>query len=421
MSVRLKRIEPQQAQSASAEPFAPDFLDRVRQIMDRVRVDGDLALREYGARFDGLAEGAPLWVGPDEMKAALHRLPESAREALERTAERVRRFAEAQRAALQDTEVEVDGGRAGHRVLPVERAGCYAPGGRYPLPSSVLMTAGVARAAGVREVYVASPGPADATLAAAHLAGADALLTVGGAPAVAAFTYGTESVPAASVIAGPGNSWTTAAKQLASGVVGIDMLAGPSELMVVADGSTGPEVVAADMLAQAEHDPEARVGLVALSEAFIASVESELERQLSDLPTASVARAAVESHGYAVRVDTVEAAAQVSDRVAPEHLQLHLAAASVEATRFQVYGGLFVGRHAAEVLGDYGIGPNHTLPTAGTARHRGGLSVYDFVAVRTWLELDDPSRAQQAVDDAVTVARLEGLEAHARSALHRKG
>jgi phosphoribosyl-ATP pyrophosphohydrolase/phosphoribosyl-AMP cyclohydrolase/histidinol dehydrogenase len=223
------------------------------------------------------------------------------------------------------------------------------------------------------------------------------------------------------VVVGPGNSWTTAAKQLVSGTVGIDMLAGPSELMVVADGSASAAVVAADLLAQAEHDPEARVGLVALDGSWVPAVEAELERQLSDLPTESVARASLDGQGYAVEVDGLEAAIAVADRVAPEHLQLHLRDAARAAPRFSSYGGLFVGRNAAEVLGDYGIGPNHTLPTAGTARHRGGLSVMDFVTVRTWLELDDVAEAERAVDDAVTVARLEGLEAHARSALHRKG
>jgi phosphoribosyl-ATP pyrophosphohydrolase/phosphoribosyl-AMP cyclohydrolase/histidinol dehydrogenase len=421
MSVKLRRIQPEDAAGASAEPFSPGFLEEVRGLLERVRNEGDRALRELAARFDGLAPSDPLTLGPEGMQAALQGLAPEARGALERMGERVRRFAEAQRAAISDLEVPVEGGRAGHRVRPVARAGCYAPGGRYPLPSSVLMTAVVARQAGVGEVWVASPRPAPATLAAAAVAGADRLLVVGGAPAIGAFAYGTETVPPVDVVVGPGNSWTTAAKQLVSGTVGIDMLAGPSELMVVADGSASAAVVAADLLAQAEHDPEARVGLVALDGSWVPAVEAELERQLSDLPTESVARASLDGQGYAVEVDGLEAAIAVADRVAPEHLQLHLRDAARAAPRFSSYGGLFVGRNAAEVLGDYGIGPNHTLPTAGTARHRGGLSVMDFVTVRTWLELDDVAEAERAVDDAVTVARLEGLEAHARSALHRKG
>lgn len=418
----LKRVNADQVAAVVAEPFEPAFLDEVRAILDAVRTEGDGALRRFGQRFDGLQADAPLVLGPSALAEARDRLAAGPRQALERTAGRIRAFAQAQRSALQDVDVTVEGGRAGHRVQPVARAGCYAPGGRYPLPSSVLMTAVVARTAGVPEVWVASPKPTDATLAAACIAEADGVLVVGGAPAVAAFAYGTDSVPATDVIVGPGNRWTTAAKQLVSGTLGIDMLAGPSELLVVADASADPKVVAQDLLAQAEHDPDARVGLVTLQDSLLDRVDSALAELMADLPTAEVARTSIERHGYAVVVDSLDQAAAVSDRVAPEHLQLHLTDAGHAASKFRVYGGLFVGQGAAEALGDYGIGPNHTLPTAGTARHRGGLSVYDFVSVRTWLWIGDPAQASGPVEDAITLARMEGLEAHARSAaLRRKG
>jgi len=350
----------------------------------------------------------------DDLRRSLDAIDAESRGVLERTAESIRAFAQVQKGALTDLDVAIEGGRAGHRVRPVRRAGCYAPGGRYPLPSSVLMTAVPARVAGVNEVWVASPRPAPVLQAAAAVAGADFLLTVGGAQAVAALAYGTEAVAPCDVVVGPGNRWVTAAKQLVGGHVGIDMLAGPSELLVVADGGARPEQVAADLLAQAEHDPDARVGLVALDEALIEAVEVELSAQLADLGTADVARASIAAHGFAAVVADLAAAVEVSDRLAPEHLQLHLADAPAAAEQFERYGAIFVGAASAEVAGDYGAGPNHTLPTGGTARFRGGLGVFDFMAVRTWLQLD--GGAGRVYADAARLADLEQLDAHARSA-----
>ena len=303
-------------------------------------------------------------------------------------------------------------------VAPVERAGCYAPGGRYALPSSVLMTAVTARAAGVREVWVASPRPTPLVLAAAAVAHANGFLRVGGAHAVAALAYGAGPVPACDVVVGPGNHYVTAAKRLVAGDVGIDLLAGPSELIVFADASADPALVAADLLAQAEHDPCALPVLVSASPSLSAQVELEIRQQLSDLPGADVARAAL-ANGGVITVDTIDDGIAVCDAMAPEHLQLHLADAPTVAPRLAHYGALFIGAAAGEVLADYGIGPNHVLPTGGTARRTGGLSVLTFLRVRTWVRITDASAAREVMEDAAWFGRAEGLEAHARAAEQR--
>lgn len=400
------------------DPVDADTLLAAQQIVNDVRTRGDAALREHAERLGDVAPGAPMVIERSTLDAALTRLSDADQGVLTRTATRIRAFADAQRAAMSELSMPIPGGVAEHQVAAVERAGCYAPGGRFPLPSSVLMTAVTARAAGVSSVWVASPKPTDVTLAAAAVAGADQLLAVGGAQAVAALAFGTASVPAVDTLVGPGNRWVTAAKQLVCGHVRIDGLAGPSELLVIADAEADADLVAADLLAQAEHDPDAIPTLVTPSSALVERVEAALTTQLATLPTADIARAAL-SNGQAVVVSDLEEAVAVSDRLAPEHLAIHTSEPEAVANACQHYGAVFVGHAAAEVLGDYGIGPNHVLPTGGTARSTGGLSVLDFLRVRTRLFLPDPGDAQEAVTDAVALARLEGLEAHARSAERR--
>jgi len=384
-------------------------------IVEAVRERGETALREYAERFGDVAAGGPLFLDRPALARALAALPSGDRARLERVAERIRRFAEAQRHALGDVTVTLPGGTAGHRIAPLERAGCYAPGGRYPLPSSVLMTAVTARAAGVKEIWVASPKPGPMTLAAAAIAGADGVLAVGGAQAIAALAFGAGPIAPCDVIVGPGNRYVTAAKQLVGARVAIDMLAGPSELVVFADASASPAVIAADLLAQAEHDPDAVPVLVTLDPTHLDRVESELARQLADLPTREVARAALANGGVVV-VATLEEGIAACDALAPEHLELCLHAATAVAPRLAHFGALFIGAGSGEVLGDYGAGPNHVLPTAGTARSKGGLSVYTFLRVRTWLRLDDSAAARPLLEDAAWFGRVEGLEAHARAA-----
>lgn len=415
----LRRVGPDEVPDLRRDPVDAETLQQAAAIVADVRRRGAAAVREHGERLGDITPDAPLVLGPDRLRTALHRIPAADRAVLERTAARIRAFAEAQRRALGSVDVPVPGGRAGHTAAPVDRAGCYAPGGRFPLPSSVLMTAVTARAAGVSEVWVASPRPALVTQAAAAIAGVDGLLAVGGAQAVAALAFGAPPVPPCDAVVGPGNRWVTAAKQLVAGRVAIDMLAGPSELVVLADETADPALIAADLLAQAEHDPDALPILVTPSEPLAAAVDRALAAQLAVLPTAETARAAV-AGGFTVIVSSVDEGIAVCDRLAPEHLEVMTDEAPAVAARCRHYGAVFVGAGAGEVLGDYGAGPNHVLPTGGTARSAAGLSVLTFLRVRTWLRVDDPVAAAPLVADAERLAELEGLAAHARSAARRR-
>lgn len=390
------------------------------EIVDDVRRRGEEAVRAHAERLGDVEAGASLYAERWEMEEALGAIDRETRGVLERAASRIRAFAEAQRASVGEFRIAVPGGHAGQVVAPVERAGCYAPGGRFPLPSSVLMGAVTARAAGCATVVVASPRPARVTLAAAAIAGADLVLRVGGAQAIAAMAHGCGPIEACDAIVGPGNRWVTAAKQLVSGAVRIDMLAGPSELVVLADDSADAGTVGSDLLAQAEHDADASAVLVTTSRELLDAVRAELKVQLATLPTRATALAAMEN-SFGVVADDMDAAIDVCDRLAPEHLEVITREASGVASRLRHYGGLFVGQSSAEVLGDYGAGPNHTLPTGGTARSFGGLSVFDFLRVRTVLEVGGGDVAGELARDAAVLARAEGLEGHARSAERRLG
>lgn len=420
MSSRTLRIvDADEIPSIRRDPVDRKTLDEATAIVDDVRHRGTDAVREYGERYGDIAPGDSLVIGPDELDEARASLDSSQRRVLERTAKRISRFAYAQRAALDEVEVPIPGGVAGHRIIPVDRAGCYAPGGRFPLPSSVLMTAVTAQAAGVDEIWIASPDPTAETLAAASIAGVDGVLRVGGAQAIAALALGAGDIPACDAVVGPGNRWVTAAKQLVSGFVRIDMLAGPSELVVLADGDADPRVVAADLLAQAEHDVDALPILVTTCAALADAVESELDVQLDALATEDTARKALDG-GFSVIADELEDAVEICNRIAPEHLEVLVENADDVAERLRQFGGLFVGQNAAEVLGDYGAGPNHTLPTGGTARSQGGLSVFNFLKIATWMRVDDLDAAAPLVNDAVALGEMEGLKAHARSAAMRR-
>jgi phosphoribosyl-ATP pyrophosphohydrolase/phosphoribosyl-AMP cyclohydrolase/histidinol dehydrogenase len=400
------------------EPVDAGAVAAAAELVDRVASGGEDALRSLAVELDGLAPGAPLIHRRDALERALEEIDGGTRELIERTAGRIRRFAEAQRACLAPLELEAEGARMGHRVVPLRRAGCYAPGGRYPYVSTVLMTAVPARVAGVEEVWIASPRPTVETLAAAAISGADAVLAAGGAQAVAALAHGAGEVPACDAVVGPGNRWVTAAKRLLAGAVRIDGLAGPSELVVLADGSARPEVVAADLIAQAEHDPEALPVLITPDGELPSRVRRELERQLGGLDTAGVARPALE-RGATLRVRGLDEGVAQCETIAPEHLELLVADPDAWAGRLSAYGTLFVGEGAAEVLGDYGVGPNHVLPTSGSARAFSGLSVLTFLRFPTVLRVDgamDPA----VVRDCEALARIEGLTGHALAAAMRR-
>ena len=415
----LEQREWNPSQKARIEPVDEATLQQAQAILDTVRTQGDAGLKASIERFEN-RKADTLVLGRDALEQAFLELPKDVQGVLQRTGERIRTFAEAQRACVAPLTTQVEGGLAGHTLAPVERAACYAPGGRYPLPSSVLMTACTARAAGVETILVVTPSSNPVMLGAAFVAGADALLLAGGAHAIGAVAYGTETVPAVDVIVGPGNRWVTAAKQRVSGMVGIDMLAGPSELVVMASPDADAGVIAADLIAQAEHDEDAIPTLVTWDAGLASAVDDALDAQLSVLPTADVAREAFRRSGAVYVVNGAEEAVNVVNELAPEHLEIIGADAEAQEPRLQHYGGLFVGAGSAEVLGDYGIGPNHVLPTGGTARYTGGLSVMTFLRMRTWMKLDSTGEAGSALEDTIALARLEGLEGHARSAEARR-
>jgi histidinol dehydrogenase len=382
--------------------------ETVRPILAGVRTRGDKALLEYARRFDRL-ERKSVRVPAEELKAAASRLTPEFRSAVHVASANVRRYAEKQ-LPRPSTSSFAPGLRLGQIVRPLDTVAAYIPAGRYPLPSTLIMTAVPALVAGVRNVCAACPKAVDEVFGTAHLLGVGQVFQMGGAQAIAAFAYGTKTVPKADRIVGPGNIYVAAAKKLLAGETGIDFVAGPTEILIVAaDGDA--EFLAADMLAQAEHDTDACAILLTTSKKLAAEVARELERQLPDLPTAPVARRAIDKNSAIVIVRSLDEAAELANAFAPEHLALHHEAL-IEKIRHA--GSIFVGAYSPEAAGDYASGPNHVLPTGGAARLRGGLSAADFVKVISVQQLDARALAK-LVPAITTLARAEGLEAHARS------
>jgi histidinol dehydrogenase len=392
----------------------PQDVSAVTEIVNAVRVGGDAAVARFAQRF---GDPPPRRISPEQIANAADAVDLQTIEVIRRTSQRIRRFALAQREALHDLATTAHGMEMGHRAIPVERVGIYVPGGRYPLPSTVLMCAIPARIAGVAQVVLCTPKASAQTLAAAHEAGVDACYEIGGAQAIAAMAFGTETIPKVDLIAGPGNAYVTAAKRLVFGVCGVDMLAGPSELVVIASAGARADLVAADLLAQAEHDPLARVMLLTDDAALADSVDAALKRRLATLSTADTARASLERSGCCVIVP-LDRAVERANAIAPEHLALHGPAAESLEPRLHSYGSLFVGAMAAEVFSDYGIGPNHVLPTGGSARFTSGLSVMTFLKLRTYLR-SGVMLDSAVIDDTAAFAQLEGLAAHGEAALQR--
>lgn len=386
----------------------------VSPIVDAVRTRGDDGVNECARRFGD----SPLRrIGAGDCADAYASLDRELRDALDGAAQRIEAFARAQREALSDVRLDADELELGHRVMPMERVGIYVPAGRHPLPSSLLMGAIPARVAGVRERIVCTPRADTVVLAAAHVARVDALFEAGGAQAIAAMAYGTQSVPRVDLIVGPGNAYVTAAKRAVFGICGIDALAGPSEIVVVASSDANAALVAADLLAQAEHDDDARAVLITDDRAFASQVASQVERQLETLATAETARESLSRHGGYV-ICALSDAPYLCNRLAPEHLALHGARAEALDAQMRAYGTIFIGDGAAEVLGDYGSGPNHVLPTGGTARFSSGLSVMTFLTLRTY-ERSRGKSNRRIASDAATLAQAEGLAAHRAAALAR--
>ena len=447
MSVKIRQL------TTTAPGFEADFQrvlhwsaetdhaieERVAAILADVLARGDAALLEYTQRFDGLtaASVASLEITRDELQAALQAITPAQRTALEAAAQRVRSYHQRQLDACGRSWSyrDEDGTLLGQKVTPLDRVGIYVPGGKAAYPSSVLMNAVPAKVAGVGEIVMVVPtpvrqnGPSSVpkgernamVLAAAAIAGVDRVFTLGGAQAVAALAYGTATVPAVDKITGPGNAYVASAKRRVFGKVGIDMIAGPSEILVLADGSTPPDWVAMDLFSQAEHDELAQSILLCPDAAYIARVAEAIERLLPDMPRRDVIRASLEGRGALIHTRSMEEACEISNRIAPEHLEV----SSAEPARWEPLlrhaGAIFLGAFTSESLGDYCAGPNHVLPTSGTARFSSPLGVYDFQKRSSLIEVSEAG-AQVLGPIAAELAYGEGLQAHARAAeLRLKG
>ncbi|RPE67525.1 histidinol dehydrogenase [Tibeticola sediminis] len=396
---------------------------RVADILADVRLRGDAAVLDYTRRFDALdaAEMAALELSPDELRAAFESLPEVQRSALRAAADRVRRYHEAQRRAAGESWSyrDEDGTLLGQKVTPLDRVGIYVPGGKAAYPSSVLMNAIPAHVAGVGEIIMVVPTPRGEknplVLAAAYVAGVTRGFTIGGAQAVAALAYGTATVPKVDKITGPGNAYVASAKKRVFGVVGIDMIAGPSEILVLADGSTPPEWVAMDLFSQAEHDELAQSILLCPDAAYIDAVQAAIDRLLPLMPRAAIIAKSLNDRGALIQTRSMEEACAISNRIAPEHLEV----SSREPHRWEPLlrhaGAIFLGAYTSESLGDYCAGPNHVLPTSGTARFSSPLGVYDFQKRSSLIEVSEAG-AQALGTLAAELAYGEGLQAHARAA-----
>ena len=399
-----------------------DVTAPVAEIIARVRREGDSAVLEYTKRFDG-AELDCLEVTPREMEIALAEVPQEFLAVMHRAADNIEAYHRHQvRSGFVIS--ERPGVVLGQRVLPLARAGIYVPGGKASYPSTVLMNCIPARLAGVGEIIMVTPPDksgriAPQILAAAKIGGADRIFKCGGAQAVAALAYGTETIPPVDKIVGPGNAFVAEAKRQVFGRVAIDMIAGPSEILVIADENSSPRIVAADMLSQAEHDQNATAVLVTVSASLAEKVAAELEAQLSILPRESIARASVDNNGKIIIVGSIEEAIGISNRLAPEHLELCVDDPFSYLNMVQNAGSVFLGRNAPEALGDYFAGPNHTLPTGGTARFSSPLSVDDFVKKSSFTYYS-PDALNAVAEDIANFAEREGLSGHARSAVSRK-
>lgn len=400
-----------------------EHIQQVTKIIDEVRANGDAALLDYTQRFDGfnLSDVGGLEATSDELLAALEAIEDEQRNALEYAASRIRDYHEHQLQASWNYTDE-NGNVLGQRVTAIERAGLYVPGGKAAYPSSVLMNAIPAKVAGVSELVMVTPTPkgkvSNMVLAAAKISGVDRVFKIGGAQAIAALAYGTDSVPRVDKITGPGNAYVAAAKQQVYGVVGIDMIAGPSEVLIIADNTANPDWVAMDLFAQAEHDEQAQSILLTRDAKFADAVLESMERLLPEMPRRSIISDSLRNNGAVIIADDEKTLVQIADAIAAEHLEIFTHNADDLAKRITNAGAMFVGEHSAESLGDYCVGPNHVLPTAGTARFSSPLGVYDFQKRTSVIRLTRQG-AQELAHNAAILAEGESLSAHAAAARYR--
>ena len=389
-------------------------IETVRKILVEIKTDGDKAVKKYTKQFDNF-ELKQIEVSKKEIKEAYAQVDPKTINALKASIKNVKLFAKKQFETFKNFEYNTGDSILGQKIVPLEIVGCYVPGGNYPLPSSAIMSVIPAKVAGVKQIIVCSPKIKPITIVAANLAGANKIFNIGGVQAIAAMAYGTESVPRVDKIVGPGNKYVAAAKKEVYGTVGIDFIAGPSEVLIIADENANARFIAADMLAQAEHDTNARADLLTTSNKLADEVNSQLEIQLQKITTKEIAKQALEN-GKIVIVKDLKEAVEISNKRAPEHLELQVKKPKKIIDSLTNYGSLFIGENSAEVFGDYCSGTNHTLPTNGSARYASGLSVKDFIKINTYQKINDP---RKLIKIATKLAEVEGLDAHKKAALIR--
>ena len=426
LSSRQPDFETRLGKLLAFEETADEKLEAtVAAILADVKKRGDEAVLEYTRKFDRLplVDAAAMELPKAELKAAFDGLPADQKNALEQAAGRVTDYHKKQ-VQVSWNYLDEDGTMLGQQVTPLDRVGLYVPGGKAAYPSSVLMNALPAKVAGVAELIMVVPTPDGVknqlVLAAAYLAGVDRVFTVGGAQAVAALAYGTDSIPKVDKIVGPGNAYVASAKRRVFGVCGIDMIAGPSEILVICDGKTDPDWVAMDLFSQAEHDELAQAILLSPDAAFIEAVAVSADKLLAQMPRKEIIRTALQNRGALIHVEDMDEACRISNRIAPEHLELSVGDPKTWLPKLKHAGAIFMGRYTSESLGDYCAGPNHVLPTSGTARFSSPLGVYDFQKRSSLIQVS-PQGAQKLGEIASILAFGEGLQAHAQSALYRKG
>ncbi|WP_353154166.1 histidinol dehydrogenase [Herminiimonas fonticola] len=435
MSIQIRKFDSsnpdfksQLAAVLAFEASEDEAIDRgVMQILDHVKREGDAAVLQYTKQFDHVAAAnmAALEIGRDELQMALAQLSPARRAALQTAADRVRIYHERQKAEIGSSGfsyTEADGTILGQKVTPLDRVGIYVPGGKAAYPSSVLMNAIPAKVAGVQEVIMVVPTPNgvknELVLAAAAMSGVDRVFTIGGAQAVAALAYGTATIPQVDKIVGPGNAYVAAAKRRVFGTVGIDMIAGPSEILVICDGTTDPDWIAMDLFSQAEHDELAQSILICPDAAYLDAVAASINRQLADMPRKEVITTSLTNRGAMIKVRDMDEACEIANLIAAEHLEISTENPQQWADKIRHAGAMFLGRFSSESLGDYCAGPNHVLPTSRTARFSSPLGVYDFQKRSSMLQVSEGG-AQTLGKVAAELAYGEGLQAHARSAEYR--
>ncbi len=405
----MKIINYTQLDDSFYEKIEFENIPSVCEIINSVRKNGDRAIKEYNIKFnDGDFDNFRLT--DKEIKSATESIDKNTLSAIDYAINNVKEFAQAQLSSIKELKTEINGNILGHKIIPINSVGCYIPGGNYPLPSSAIMTIVPARVAGVKRIAAMSPKIKPITIAAAHIAGADEIYRIGGVQAIAAMAYGTESIKKVNKITGPGNKFVTAAKKQVFGECGIDFLAGPSEVLIIADETANAEYIAADMLAQCEHDKDARAFLICFSQKFAKEVEKKADEYLLNLPTKDIASISF-NKSLAVVIENMEQAIEISNNKAPEHLELCIKDAILSADKFTNYGSIFIGNYSAEVFGDYVSGTNHTLPTNQVSKYTGGLSIFDYIKIQTYQIINKNSLTETAKKASILAAQ-EGLYAH---------